>query len=346
MKPSFYLLLIIAFAGLLTSCNKVSYHKTKSGLLYKIIPGNSKDSVKLGQWLKLSVVQTRTTPDNKDSVLQTTYGKMPAYVQINAPMADRSNYGPEEVLHLLKKGDSALIVMFIDSLFSKKLVTDEMQVAPLKKGDKLVIGLKVLDVFTSDSLYSADRNKEMEKYRPQMEKERAEQMEKQQKVMAEQMKMMKEQRDREIEEMEKSGEAAKQRKVVEDYLKAKNITAQKTGKGTYVVITQHGNGPQAAMGKYLNVKYTGYRLADPGKSFESNTYPLHLGVDQVIDGWNEGLQLFKQGDKGTIYIPAYLAYGKTPREGGPIKADDALIFDIEMLSVSDTPPAGAQQPQY
>lgn len=322
---------------MVTSCNKVSYHKTKSGLLYKIVPGNSKDSVKLGQWLKIHYVQKRVTPDNKDSVLNTTYGKMPTYVQLNTPMVDRVNYGPDEVLHLLKKGDSAEIVMFVDSLFSKKLVNDEREIAPLKRGDKITFGIRVLDVFKSDSLYAADRKAEFEKNRPAIEKEQAEQM-------AKQKKAMEEQRDMAFAELEKSGEAAQQRKVVEDYLKAKNITAQKTGHGTYVVITQHGTGPQAATGKYLSVKYTGYRLADPGKSFESNVYPLHLGVDPVITGWDEGLQLFKQGDKGTIYIPAYLAYGKNPNPSGPIKADDALYFDIEMLNVSDTPPQGAQQP--
>lgn len=323
MKKASYLLLMIAFASLV-ACNKISYQKTKSGLLYKIIPGSSKDSTKVGQYLKVNVIQKR----NNDSVLQTTYGKMPVYAQIAPPPVDRPSYGPDEILHLLKKGDSAVIIMFVDSMLSKKIITDVSQIQPLKKGDKLTIYVKVLDVLKSDSAFQKDQQAEMLKDKPRREKEMAAEMEKRRKANEEAQ-------AKELADLEKSGEAAKQRKVVEDYLKAHHITAQKTGAGTYVEIKQQGTGPQAAVGKYVTVKYSGRRLATDSV-FEANTYPgLHLGIDPVIRGWDEGLQLFKEGGKGTIYIPAYLGYGSNPQPGSPIKVNDALIFDIEMLSVAD-----------
>lgn len=324
MKTVYYSLLI-AFAALAVSCNKVSYRKTKTDLLYKIIPSSSKDSAaKPGDWLKIHFVQKR----NNDTILQSTYGKMPAYQQV---VIDPSiKYNPVEIFHLLKKGDSAVAVVFIDSLISKKLV-EQSQLPPfLKKGDRLTLTFKVVDIFRNDSLYRADAQAEFEKDRPRQEKEREEEMAKMQKTI-------KEQREKMLQEAEQSGEAARQRKVVEDYLASKKIAAQKTGNGTYVAITQQGTGPQATAGKYVTIKYTGKILATDS-IFQSNTYPsLQLGTGAVISGWDEGLLLFKEGGRGTLYIPGYQAYGKDPGPGSPFKPNEALIFDVEVLKVSDTP---------
>ena len=308
--------------AMISSCNNVDYRKTSTGLLYKIVPGGAKDSTRPGDWLKIHYIQKR----NDDSVLQTSYNKMPFYEQVTPPNPGLI-YNPGEIFPLLKKGDSAIIVMFADSLLSKKIVPT---LPPfLKKGDKLTLTFKVVDVFKNDSLYRKDAEAEYQKNLPAIEKERAEQMEKQQKeMMAQQQK--------EMVELEKSGEASAQRKVVEDYLAKKKVTAQKTGNGTYVLISQQGTGQQAAAGKFVTVKYSGRRLANDS-TFEANTYPnIQLGRGSVIPGWEEGLLLFKEGGKGTIYIPGYLAYGKNPQPGSPFKADDALIFDVEMLKVSDS----------
>ena len=57
---------------------------------------------------------------------------------------------------------------------------------------------------------------------------------------------------------------------------------------------------------------------------------------RLIRGWNEGLVLFKKGGKGTLYIPGFLAYGADPN--GPARKPFApLIFDVEILEVSDKP---------
>ena len=76
MKLVNYLLTMIVAVALMASCNSVSYQKTKSGMLYKIISSGSKDSVKEGEWLKFFFTQKLN-----DSVLQTNYGKMPVYLQ-------------------------------------------------------------------------------------------------------------------------------------------------------------------------------------------------------------------------------------------------------------------------
>lgn len=327
MKAIYSLFIAVLVVTAITSCNSISYKKTKSGLLYKIFPSDSKDSlVKNGNWIKFHFEQKL----NDDSVLGTSYGKMPAYEQIrDMPNAD---YNPVEVFPLLKKGDSVVTVLLIDSLISKGQI---QQLPPfLKKGDRLVFTIKVLDVFRNDSLYQVDAKAEYEKDMPRQMKEREEQM-------AKERQRMKEEQEKMFADMEKSGEAASQRKVVEDYLSSKKITAQKTEHGAYVLVREQGAGPKALAGKYLTVKYTGRRLATDSV-FESNIYPdLQIGMGNVVPGWDEGLQLFNEGGKGTIYIPGYMGYGKNPRPGGPIKTDDALIFDVEIIKVSDKP----EQPQ-
>jgi FKBP-type peptidyl-prolyl cis-trans isomerase FkpA len=101
-----------------------------------------------------------------------------------------------------------------------------------------------------------------------------------------------------------------------------------------VYIQDKGTGPDAAWGKYVKVKYTG-KVLTTDSVFQSSVYPLRLGVDGVIMGWQEGLKLFRKGGKGTLYIPGFLAYGK---DNGPAgKPYAPLIFDIEMLDVSDEP---------
>jgi len=325
MKPVNYFLTVMAVAAMTTSCNSVNYQKTKSGLLYKIISSNTKDSVaKTGDWLKVQF-------SNKinDSVLNTSYGKMPGYAQV-VPVENIS-YDVPEIFPLLRKGDSAIIVLLIDSLMKKSA---NASLPPfMKKGDRLILSLKVLDVFRNDSLYNVDRQLEMEKDRPRQMKEQEEQM-------AKMMKEQQAQKIREEEEMEKSGEAAKGIAAMEAFLKEKNITAQKTGKGTFVLIKEQGTGPMADSGKYVTVKYTG-RTLEKDSVFDSGTYPLQLGTGAVISGWDEGLKLFRQGGKGTLYIPGFRAYGKNHPNFKPFQS---MIFDVEMLNVSDTMPPQREQP--
>jgi FKBP-type peptidyl-prolyl cis-trans isomerase FkpA len=325
MKPVNYFLMMMAAAAMMASCNSVSYKKTKSGLLYKIISTNSKDSVvKTGDWLKVQF-------SNKinDSVLNSSYGKMPGYAQVVA--VDNMSYDVPEIFPMLRKGDSAIVVLLVDSLIKKN---GGQGLPPfMKKGDRLVLTLKVLDVFRNESLYQADRQAETEKDRPRAMKEQEEQM----------AKMAKEQQEQKLKdelEMEKSGEAAKGIAAMEAYLKEKNITAQKTGKGTFVLIKEQGTGSMADSGKYVTVKYTG-RTLDKDSVFDSGTYPLQLGTGAVIAGWDEGLQLFRQGGKGTLYVPGFRAYGKNHPNFKPFQS---MIFDVEMLNVSDTMPQQPEQP--
>jgi FKBP-type peptidyl-prolyl cis-trans isomerase len=308
---SFLMVMIFTIAG----CGSLDYKKTKSGLLYKIISsGNSKNAVaKENSYLKFNVVTKLN-----DSVIYSSYGKMPGYSKVIA--AKEADYSPVEIFGMLKKGDSAITVSMIDTFLKRGMAK---QLPPgAKKGDRMIITFKVLDVFTTDSAIQKDYNAEMVKDKPRQQKEMQEQM-------ALQKKQIKEMRAKQEEELRQSGEIDKELKNMESYLASKKITAQQTGSGTFVVIKQQGTGASVNDGDTVAVKYTG-RILATDSVFESSTYTFPLGEAAVIQGWDEGIKLFKVGGKGTIYVPGFLAYGANARP--PFRAFEALIFDVELTN--------------
>ncbi len=308
---SFLTVMIFAIAG----CGSLDYKKTKSGLLYKIISsGNSKNPVaKENNYLKFNVVTKLN-----DSVIYSSYGKLPGYSKVVA--AKEADYSPVEIFGMLKKGDSAITVSMIDTFLKRGMAN---QLPPgAKKGDRMVITFKVLDVFTNDSAIQKDYNTEMVKDKPRQQKEMQEQM-------ALQKKQIKEMRAKQEEDWRKSGEIDKELKNMESYLASKKITAQQTGSGTFVVIKQQGTGASVKDEDTVTVKYTG-RILATDSVFQSDSYTFPLGEAAVIQGWDEGIKLFKVGGKGTIYIPGFLAYGANARP--PFRAFEALIFDVELTN--------------
>ena len=100
----------------------------------------------------------------------------------------------------------------------------------------------------------------------------------------------------------------------------------------YKVVTA-GEGEKPKASSQVVVHYRG-TLID-GTEFDSSYSrgePATLGVNQVIKGWQEALQMMPVGSKWQIYVPADLAYGQRGA-GGTIKPNSTLIFDIELLEI-------------
>jgi FKBP-type peptidyl-prolyl cis-trans isomerase len=318
MKSKITVILTMAFMVALVGCDQMSFKKTKSGLVYKIISGKGKDSlIKSGNVVKFQFIRKLN-----DSVLYSSYGKMPGFSQMN--MTPDLNYSPMEVFFMLRKGDSAVTVELYDSLSKKGLATQLPPTA--KSGDKINTYIKILEIYTSDSLAMADFNEEMAKDKPRQDKEA---MEMQIKGELERVAASK----KELEEMRASGIVDKGIKEMESFLAAKKITAQRTNDGTFVVINQKGTGEPVIDGKFVDVKYTG-KILETDSVFQSSQYKFKLGTAGVVRGWDDGLKLFNVGGKGTLYIPGYMAYGKNPGPGN--KEFQALVFDVEIISVSNT----------
>lgn len=328
MKKTIQLLFMFLPVAAMLSCNNMDFKRTKTGVLYKIISSpNPKDSTaKPGDVVKFNVISKIN-----DSVAYTSFGKMPEYMRV--PAANEANYSPVEVLAFLRKGDSAMVVTLADSLIARGLAS---QMPPtIKKGDRFIAIFKVLEIFKNDSLGRLDYDAEMKKDEPRRQKEAAEQQ-----VLAEKQRI--ETMQKEIAELKQNGEIDKELKAMEAYLASKKLTAQKTGMGVFVDIKLQGDGPKVDTGKMITVKYTGKRM-DTDSVFESNTYSFVLGKGQVIEGWEQGLQLFNKGGKGTLYIPGFLAYGKNPGPGSPFKEFEPLKFDVEIMDVKDNPTPPAYQ---
>lgn len=73
-----------------------------------------------------------------------------------------------------------------------------------------------------------------------------------------------------------------------------------------------------------------------GSVFDSSVsrgQPIDFGLNQVIKGWTEGLQLMVVGEKTRLFIPSELAYGN--RKAGSIPPGSVLIFDVELLGINE-----------
>ena len=108
---------------------------------------------------------------------------------------------------------------------------------------------------------------------------------------------------------------------------------EETKSGLRYKIIQKGNGKKANAGAMVSVHYKG-QLAD-GTVFDSSyrrNQPLnfHVGVGQVIPGWDEGICLLHVGDKARLVIPSDLAYGSAGA-GGVIPPNATLVFDVELV---------------
>ncbi len=100
----------------------------------------------------------------------------------------------------------------------------------------------------------------------------------------------------------------------------------------YKIITA-GKGKKPAADSKVVVHYRG-TLID-GTEFDSSYSrgePATLGVNQVIKGWQEALQLMPVGSKWQIVVPPDLAYGERGA-GGVIGPNSTLLFDIELIEI-------------
>lgn len=108
---------------------------------------------------------------------------------------------------------------------------------------------------------------------------------------------------------------------------------KETDSGLQYEVLEAGQGDThpAASDKVL-VHYHG-TLAD-GTVFDSSVQrnePIAFGLNQVISGWTEGVQLMVEGEKTRFWIPARLAYGN--RRVGNIPPGSLLIFDVELIRI-------------
>jgi FKBP-type peptidyl-prolyl cis-trans isomerase FklB len=152
--------------------------------------------------------------------------------------------------------------------------------------------------------------------------------------------LQKEMQAKRSEEMQKAAEKNKElgdkNKAEGDAFLAEN--GKKEGvvtlpSGLQYKVIKEGTGKSPQKTDKVKVHYRGTLVN--GTEFDSSHkrgQPAEFGVDKVIKGWTEALQLMKEGAQWTVFIPPDLAYG--PRgAGATIGPNSTLIFEVELISV-------------
>lgn len=103
--------------------------------------------------------------------------------------------------------------------------------------------------------------------------------------------------------------------------------------GLQYKVLKEGNGKKPKATDKVRCHYEGMLL--DGTVFDSSIKrgePAVFGVNQVIQGWVEALQLMQEGSKWRLFIPSEMAYGARGA-GNSIPPHATLIFDVELISV-------------
>lgn len=108
--------------------------------------------------------------------------------------------------------------------------------------------------------------------------------------------------------------------------------AQRSRSGLAWIVLTPGKGTRYPRpNSQVTVHYTGWTT--DGESFDSSVSrgePASFGLNEVIAGWTEGVQMMVEGEKRRFWIPAELAYGNSTRPGAP---QGLLVFDIELIRI-------------
>ncbi|MFT3946477.1 MAG: FKBP-type peptidyl-prolyl cis-trans isomerase [Agriterribacter sp.] len=106
-----------------------------------------------------------------------------------------------------------------------------------------------------------------------------------------------------------------------------------TPSGLQYEVLKMGDGPKPSDTSTVKVHYEGFLIN--GKKFDSSRdrgEPVSFGLNQVIRGWTEGVQLMPVGSRFKFYIPYTLGYGEQG-SGSTIPGGSTLIFDVELLGI-------------
>jgi FKBP-type peptidyl-prolyl cis-trans isomerase FkpA len=276
---------------LLVACDNQGLKKTKSGLLYKIISDGKNPVVKRGQFIKLSF--TQKVSGVKDTILFSSDSSLPAYVRIDS--VPPNAYSPVEIFSQLRKGDSAVVIQLADSLQKKSA-----QPLPpfIHKKDKIILTMKVQDVFTDELAVQKDRQAAMDIFHAK--------------------------EIRQVENYLKQHNIQATKTDMGTYVEIKN-----PGEGALI-----DSGKQVSV-IYTGRLFPSGKQFETNDEEGKQPIKFVVGRHMIIPGWEDGVRLLKKGAVATFYLPAFMAYDQQP---GPGKTpNENLIFDVKIVDVTDAP---------
>ena len=288
MKKINFSLLALLGVILLVSCDNNGLKKTKSGLLYKIISDEKNPVVKKGQFIKLNFTQKV-----RDSVLFSSDSSVPAYVRIDS--VPPNAYSPVEIFTLLRKGDSAVVIQLGDSIQHKS----QQPLPPfIHKKDKIILTLKVEDVFDNETAVAKDREAGLEAFHAKETKQ--------------------------VEDYLKLHNIQASKTPLGAFVEIKE-----PGDGALI-----DSGKQVSV-VYTGKLFPSGKVFETNDEEGKQPIKFVVGRHSIIPGWDDGVRLLRKGGKATFYIPAFLAYDQQPGPGRTI--NENLIFDVKIVDVADAP---------
>jgi len=120
--------------------------------------------------------------------------------------------------------------------------------------------------------------------------------------------------------------------LIKQYIADNRLIAQPTGSGLYFAMSRLGLGKKPTLENTVVVNQKGYLL--DGTVIDSSYdrgKPDEFPLNALIPGWQEGLQIFREGSKGKLLIPSSLGYGAAGTN--KIPPNSVLVYDIELLEV-------------
>ncbi len=121
-------------------------------------------------------------------------------------------------------------------------------------------------------------------------------------------------------------------------------TAPSTNVGFSTTDLQVGSGTEAVNGRTVAVNYTGWAYSttaadNKGVQFDTSLQPgrtpfaFVLGTGNAIQGFHRGVLGMRVGGRRRIVIPPELGYGNNPPANSTIRANETLLFEVELVAV-------------
>jgi len=300
MKHLFTLSALAVTIALFTSCG--GFTKTESGIEYKFHVENE-DSAKPAEGDML-LLKMKITTESADSVLFDSEDVLKRegipYFEPLVKPTFKGDYS--EALALMHSGDSLTVKIVADTFFKHVFKMDTLPDF-VESGSNVIVDLKLIKFMPMEAFKKYINAEMQKKEKPYMEKE-------QQDIAA--------------------------------YMAANKLTATPTESGLIYIETAKGKGDLIQPGQMASVNYKGMFL--DGQVFDTSegreAIEVPVGMQMVIPGWDEALQLMQVGTKATIVVPYKLAYGS--RGSSPVIPPYAtLVFSMEIVKVE----AMKQNPQ-
>ena len=321
MKNLLLVIAIIMFGNI----TKAQTVKLPNGIEYRYVKkGAGKQTSKVGDFMSMIIKSTCSGQVIFDSKNINKNGKNSP---VNFPIQKPTYNGDvNEVLKYLHEGDSVVVRIPQDSFYR----VPQAQRKNLIAGEPVIYTIGVYNVYTP-----AQIKKIQDDYKKSMES-----------FAKNQALFKKQQQAQLLLQKQQAIVDKKQDAEMLAYFKTNNISTQiKLPSGAYVVMEKEGSGDKVKASNEIMINYEKFLLS--GKKMESNIdtafknpnpLKVSVGMRQVIPGLDEGLQSFKKGGKGQIFIPSKLAYGtnKFPINAtDTIPANSIIKVDVEILDIID-----------